>query len=233
MSNFSLPDYTPIHPATKTVRPRQRTASLPSWGIRQSGIQGQNQTSPEWSLKWILRPAEANALDSFLSAQAKTGAWFLWTPPGAVQARFRCADWVKQLSTPAVWEVQATFRQVFSFALPQISVSTNNFVLTGNGIGVYKGYGSQQTTGSFLLTGNPVLFVKTRPVYVDLAVFTLAAGSPSVTKGSMLPGETGNFAYTGNNILFTYFKLPGTYFEDIAVQIWGWERDFQVDWWGD
>ena len=132
MSNLHLPDYAPVYTVTKTVKPRQRVASMPSWGIEQRGTQGRNQTAPDWSVKWILAPSEANALDFFLRDQAKTGAWFLWTPPDAPQGRFRCDDWSKQLSSCSIWEVQATFRQTFSFTLPVLNASTGYFVLSSN-----------------------------------------------------------------------------------------------------
>lgn len=114
MFSLQLPDYTPVYTPTKTVKPRQRVAKMPSWGIEQRSTRGQNQTAPEWSIKWILTTAEANTLDLFFSNQAKTGAWFLWTPPEAIEGRFRCDTWTKQLTSCSIAEVQATFRQVFS-----------------------------------------------------------------------------------------------------------------------
>ena len=113
MAVLTLPAYTPIYPATKTVKPRQRSTKLPSWGIEQRKTQGRNQTAPEWSLKWILSPAEANDLDAFLATRAKVGESFLWLPPSGSAGTFRCDDWTKQLSSCNIYEVQATFRQVF------------------------------------------------------------------------------------------------------------------------
>ena len=118
MAVLTLPAYTPIYPATKTVKPRQRSTKLPSWGIEQRKTQGRNQTAPEWSLKWILSPAEANDLDAFLATRAKVGESFLWLPPSGSAGTFRCDDWTKQLSSCNIYEVQATFRQVFGTATP-------------------------------------------------------------------------------------------------------------------
>lgn len=198
----------------------------------------------------MLNPSEANTLDFFLAQQAKTGAWFLWTPPGVPQARFRCDNWTKQLTAPAVWEVQATFRQVFSFTLPRLGASPGYFVLSGGPVAwrwnrvltislLFDDNLKLLDTwtdidgSSFSLTGNDVAMAKTRPMYPETGAFVVTTPNAAVLKGYVLSGETGSFAYTGNNVVFIYFSLSSAYFDDIASQIWGWDRDFQVDWWGD
>lgn len=242
MSNLHLPDYAPIYPATKSVRPRQRKAKFPNWGIEQVDTVGQNQTSPEWTLKWILKPIEANTLDLFLAEQAKTGAWFLWTPPGAIQARFRCDSWTKQLTAPFVWEFQATFRQIFSFTLPRLGASTGYFVLNGRSAAVLWNRvltisslwddnlelidtWSDIDGSSLMLTGNDVTMQKTIPIYVDLGAFALSGSPISVLRTWSLAADTGVYVVT--------LKIPADdYFSNMASQMYGWDRDFQVDWWG-
>jgi phage-related protein len=115
MTDIALPALTPVFPITKVVRPRQRQAKLPDWGIEQRDTIGQNQTSPEWNVKWILLPTEANILDAFLAERASRGEWFLWTPPGGVEGRYRCDNWTKVLPNCTWREFQATFRQVYSY----------------------------------------------------------------------------------------------------------------------
>jgi phage-related protein len=122
MPVLPLPDYTPIYPPTKTVKPRQRVAKLPDWGIEQRSTQGQNQTTFEWSVKWILSPAEANNLDAFLVARAKSGEAFLWLPPSGNTDTFRCDTWTKTLTSCNIYEVQATFRQL----VPSSTITLQN-----------------------------------------------------------------------------------------------------------
>lgn len=231
MSNLSFPDYAPIHPATKTVKPRQRTAKLPSWGIEQRATQGRNQTAPEWSLKWILKPSEANTLDFFLAQQAKTGAWFLWTPPGVPQARFRCDNWTKQLTAPAVWEFQATFRQVFSFTLPRLGASTGYFTLSGTDTGFFRGYISRQDTGVFALTGNAATLTKTLPIFPDTGAFVLSGSAISTARTWQLSAETGAFVLTMQPATLAYLSLGGDYYEDWVIQTYGFEADIYPSWW--
>ena len=231
MSNLHLPDYTLTRTVTKTVKPRQRTAKLPSWGIEQRATQGQNQTSPEWNVRWILAPIEANTLDFFLAQQAKTGAWFLWTPPESLQGRFRCDDWTKQLSSCNIWEVQATFRQVFSFTLPRLGASTGYFVLSGTNTGFFRGYNTRHDTGVFALSGNDVGLVKTRPIYAEPGAFVLSGSDVGTTRSWQLSADTGAFGLTMQPATLAYLSLGGDYYGDWTAQTYGFESDIYPSWW--
>ena len=131
MNDLSLPAYTPVYPVTKTVKPRQRATTMPEWGIEQRMTRGQNQTSPEWKLKWILRPNEANTLDFFFAERAKRGEWFRWIPPTGTGGRFRCDNWSKQVVACNIWEVEATIREVFSYDLPLVAPNVVVLSLSG------------------------------------------------------------------------------------------------------
>jgi phage-related protein len=231
MSNLHLPDYTLTRTVTKTVKPRQRTAKLPSWGIEQRATQGQNQTAPEWNVRWILAPIEANTLDFFLAQQAKTGAWFLWTPPESLQGRFRCDDWTKQLSSCNIWEVQATFRQVFSFTLPRLGASTGYFVLRGTNTGFFRGYNTRHDTGVFALSGNDASLTKMLPIFPDKGVFVLSGSAISTTRSYQLSADTGAFGLTMQPATLTYLSLGGDYYTDWVIQTYGFEADIYPSWW--
>lgn len=230
MSNL-LPDYPLTRTVSKSVKPRQRTAKLPSWGIEQRDTKGQNQTSPEWSVRWILTPIEANTLDFFLSEQAKTGAWFLWTPPDAAQGRFRCDDWSKQLSSCNIYEVQATFRQVFSFTLPRLGASTGYFALSGTDTSFFRGYISRHDTGVFALSGNDVGLVKAIPLLADAGVFVLSGGAITTTRSWQLSADTGAFGLTMQPATLAYLSLGGDYYGDWIAQTYGFEADIYPSWW--
>ena len=117
MAVVPLPSYTPEFPITKTVKPRQRSAKLPEWGIEQRATSGLNQTAPEWNPRWILSPAEANNLDAFFVARASSGnEWILWTPPSGAVGLFRCDKWSKRLIACNVYQVEAALRQVFDIS---------------------------------------------------------------------------------------------------------------------
>jgi phage-related protein len=221
MSNL-LPDYPLTRTVTKTVKPRQRTAKLPNWGIEQRGTQGQNQTAPEWSVRWILAPNEANILDSFLAQQAKSGAWFLWTPPQVTfddkladldswydldgLRRFRCDDWTKQLSSCNIYEVQATFRQVFGVARPLLlGAFAGSFTLTGSSTSIVRTRIFLPVKSSFVLTGNDVVTLVQAQLSADAGAFVLTGNDAVLgeTRQLLLSADTGAFVLTGAAVSFS------------------------------
>ena len=151
-------------------------------------------------MRWILAPNEANTLDAFLSAQAKTGDWFLWTPPDAAQGRFRCDDWSKQLSSCNIYEVQATFRQVFGFARPLLSGAfVGSFTLTGRNTSFLRSHILRPVKSSFVLSGNDAALARIQRLLADTGVFVLTGNAAAVTQTHQLPVDTGIFVLTGND----------------------------------
>lgn len=232
MSDRHLPAYTPSYTATKTVRPRLAGGQMPSWGIEQRKTFGRNQIAPEWSVRWITTPAEANTLDVFLEDRAKTGEWFLWTPPNGTQGRYRCDTWSKQLINCAVLEIKATFRRVFSYDLPSMVPELGSLQLAGEaqtrwnrlvGAGV----------GAYTLGGGEVGLSKTRPMLMDPGAVALAGTDTGLYRGFRLSAEAGGVASAGPWAGLYYMSLSSDYFSNLADQVYGWDRDFQVDWWGD
>jgi len=253
MDDLCLPAYTPVYPVTKTVRPRQRATAMPEWGIEQRFVRGQNQTSPEWRVKWILRPIEANTLDFFFAERAKAGEWFRWTPPTGTRARFRCDNWTKQVVAYGIWEVEATIREVFSYDLPRIAPNVGALSLTGLPSTFLYNRVFRTNAGSIILTiafdalasdGNfdglgsidslaSVGLFKTRPIYADKGMFQLTGTNTSVLWGRVMPATAGNLALSPKPVTLLYFSLGTDYFVSMFDQVYGWDRDFQVDWWGD
>lgn len=195
MADLHLPDYTPVYPVTKVVKPRQRKARLPDWGTEQRATIGQNQTSPEWDVRWVLNPAQANTLDAFLAERAKKGEWFLWTPPGGTQGRFRCEEWTKTLTYCSIREVQASFRQVFSYNLPSMGAGAGYFVLSGKRVARSPVF--RPTGGGLTLVGNEVTLLKTRPILTSAGVFALTGADVSTTKSRGLAADAGVFVVAG------------------------------------
>lgn len=233
MNDLSLPAYTPVYPVTKTVKPRQRATTMPEWGIEQRVTRGQNQTSPEWKLKWILRPIEANTLDFFFAERAKGGEWFRWTPPTGTGGRFRCDNWSKQVVACNIWEVEATIREVFSYDLPLIAPNVGVLSLSGLPPSFVYNRIFSANAGSITLSGLPVGLFKTIPIYADTGVFQLTGKNTSLLAILALPATTGNLTLSSNRVTLLYFSLSSDYFVSMFDQVYGWDRDFQVDWWGD
>lgn len=134
MADFELPAYRPIYPISKNIKPTQGRAKMPgSWGIEQRKTIGQNQTAPEWNVKWILSDTDANILDDFLRDRARNNQYFIWSPPGYQKAKYRCESWTKTRIDLEISDVQATFKRIYDY---------NNFPLlsAGNGHVAFYGY---------------------------------------------------------------------------------------------
>ena len=233
MTDIHLPDYTPSYPISKKVMPKHRQARLPEWGIEQRKTFGLNQTAPEWDVRWVLRPEEADILDAFFAERANSNEWFLWRPPYHNQGRYRCDDWTKTVAGCAYSQVQATIRQVFSFNFPSFRPTLASFELTGNAAAFRRTYVTAAGSAAFTLTGNAAVLSKTRPIYMGVAAFTTTGSAASLLRGYSVQAQTSSSTLTGNAVTFIYFSLQSDYFSNMASQIWGWDREFQVDWWGD
>jgi phage-related protein len=199
MGDLHLPAYPPIYPISKVVKPRQRKAKMPDWGTEQRATIGQNQTAPEWTVRWILTPIQANTLDAFLAERAKKGEWFLWTAPGTTQSRYRCDDWLHTFYDYKWRQFQASFRQVYSYNLPSMAAGTGYFVLSGTNTGFFRGYISRHDTGVFTLTGNAPALAETRPIYADTGAFVLTGTGITVARSWRLTADAGAFVLIGND----------------------------------
>jgi phage-related protein len=215
------------------VKPRLRATTMPEWGIEQRVTRGQNQTGPEYNLRWVLRPIEANTLDFFLEEQSKGGDWFRWTPPGGTGGRFRCEKWTKQVTACNIWEIQATFKEVFAFNLPLMGPYPGRLSLSGPPSSFIYNRTLSGNAGSLTLSGLPVGLFKTRPIYANTGVFQLTGTNTSVLWGRVLPAATGAATLSLKPVTLLYFSLSSDYFVSMFDQVYGWDRDFQVDWWGD
>ena len=233
MGDFALPPYTPVYPIVKSVKPRQRVAKLPEWGIEQRKTSGRNQTSPEWSVRWVLTPAEANILDAFLAERAKSGDWFLWSPPNKPMGRFRCDEWTKTLPNCTAWEVQARFRQIFAYDLPSVAAEIGRLTLGGAAAGLQRSRIMPADEAGLVLVGSDAALVKDLPMQVAAGGFALGSTAASFGRSFQLTADTATRTLALQPATLVYFSLGGDYFSSMSDQVYGWDRDFQVDWWGD
>jgi phage-related protein len=198
MGDLHLPAYPPIYPISKVVKPRQRKAKMPDWGTEQRATIGQNQTAPEWTVRWILTPIQANTLDAFLAERAKKGEWFLWTAPGTTQSRYRCDDWLHTFYDYKWRQFQASFRQVYSYNLPSMAAGTGYFVLTGFRVAPIPAI-LRPTTAGFTLSGSSAALAKGYLALIALGAFALTGTGITVARSWRLGAAAGSFVFIGND----------------------------------
>lgn len=105
--------YTPVYPLSVKSAPSLHGRKMPDpEGISQQRTVGLNQDLKVYSLRFIEKNVNADALDNFLKDRDRFNEWFYWTPPNESTKAFRCSQWRKSRRN-CVWsEISAEFKQV-------------------------------------------------------------------------------------------------------------------------
>jgi phage-related protein len=104
--------YIPDFSARRETRPRVRSVRFGD-GYEQRSIDGINSQPFTWSLTFNNRSdSEANAIESFLQAQAGIAS-FDWTPPSGDDAKWICRGWERTMVRFDLNTITAKFEQVF------------------------------------------------------------------------------------------------------------------------
>lgn len=233
MADLELPAYRPVYPITKNVRPRQSQTRLPSsWGIEQRKTVGKNQTALEWNVKWILEESDANILDAFLFERAKNNQSFLWAPPGYPQARYRCDDWTKTMFDLSVSDIQATFVRIYDYDnLITFSLENDHYSVDIQNIDFGHGYFINIDTCK--LDACIVQFDSINTNIDDVANFDIGTFIEILfTRNYLRSFDTISIPVNIADVNLSK-GIASDYFGGFHSQVYGWDRDFQVDWWAD
>lgn len=233
MADLELPAYRPVYPISKNVKPRQIATKSPSqWGIEQRKTVGQNQTAPEWNIKWVLQDDDADILDEFLYNRARNNEYFLWAPPGYQQAKYRCDSWTKTRIDLDVSDIQATFKRIYDY---------NNLISfdAENGHFAFDGYNASFDKDKYIAANRGLfevneLLLDEFPDLVDsLSNFDEAYEiGASFNQTHIIYIDSYQLVLTGGSFS-VQFGVASDYFSSFNSQVYGWDRDFQVDWWAD
>lgn len=109
----TFPDISPDYGAAKQSNPKVREISFGS-GYSQRAIFGIQQDPKVWTLSWNNRTAtDSNSIEDFLEARAGQEA-FQWSPPDETNTyNWICRSWRKTMPYPNLFNIDATFEQVF------------------------------------------------------------------------------------------------------------------------
>jgi phage-related protein len=109
----TFPDIAPDYGASKKAEPRFNEIQFGS-GYSQRARFGINTDKKVWQLSWTNRNAtDANAIEDFLEDQ-KGRKNFDWSPPDDTNTyKWICKSWTKTLPNPNLFNIVATFEQVF------------------------------------------------------------------------------------------------------------------------
>lgn len=109
----TFPDISPDYGASKKAQPKVRNVEFGS-GYSQRATFGINQDPKVWTLSWENRTATvANTIEDFLEARKGVES-FNWSPPDEVTTyKWVCQDWTKTMPYSNLFNINATFVQVF------------------------------------------------------------------------------------------------------------------------
>jgi phage-related protein len=108
-----MPDfnYVPLINAGANKQPRVKTAQFGD-GYQQRVADGINTLEQTWNLTFRNTAAVINAIDAFLIAR-NGAASFTWVPPDQPEIKVLCRSWNKTIINKRVYELTASFEQVF------------------------------------------------------------------------------------------------------------------------
>jgi phage-related protein len=109
----TFPNIAPDYGASKKAQPNVRSIQFGS-GYSQRATFGINQDPKVWSLSWENRTAtDTNTIEDFLEARGGVES-FSWSPPDDTATyKWVCQDWIKTMPYSNLFNVAATFIQVF------------------------------------------------------------------------------------------------------------------------
>ncbi len=109
----TFPNIAPDYGASKKAQPNVRSIQFGS-GYSQRATFGINQDPKVWTLSWQNRnAADTNAIEDFLEDRGGVES-FNWSPPDETNTyKWLCQDWTKTMPYPNLFNVAATFVQVF------------------------------------------------------------------------------------------------------------------------
>lgn len=249
MPDYHLPPYDPVYPIRKNVKPRHRKVKFPDRGLEQGAAIGLNQVEPEWSVRWVLSIPEANELDSFFADRALDGDYFLWTPPADRQGRYRCDNWNKTVENNSCYQIEATLIKHYSYECPSAHISLSTVKVKSFEIKIKRNsiFSIGLSIDSKIeLIDTWLNFDQVGTISVVPSNITLFRGIEKTSETAQIYAYASSVTFTKNSILLissvssvvtvslsSYDSATGNYFGNLAAQVYAWNRDFQVDWWGD
>ena len=109
----TFPNIAPDFGAAKQAAPRVRRVEFGS-GYSQRATFGINNDPKIWTLQWQFRNAtDTNTIEDFLEARGGVQS-FTWSPPDETSSyKWICSDWTKDMPVANLFNISATFVQVF------------------------------------------------------------------------------------------------------------------------
>jgi hypothetical protein len=198
---------------------------------------GINQIEREFVVRYELPTGDADFVDSFLNYLSLYKGWFWWSAGDITgpEIRVRCEQWTKTLIAHNWSSISATFIETFEFAGRKRGIevySPSSYFVSFKPATVTTGFHVGGAPPSFQLTLQSNGFIRGYHIYGATASYNVNIVKAGPEFFNPLIGETVAYAIAAQDIAL-YRGIGSDYFSDMSAQLYGWDRDFQVDWWGD
>ena len=180
----------------------------------------------------------ANIVDNFLATTNLYNKWFFWNVGSISDGNIKvtCDKWTKEFFAHNRATIKATFIEAFDF-LPRnygFFVDQSSYQITGIDAGSIFGRWIGGGTASYGLSFQEATFLYAKNLTADTASFgidVLPAGPEIYFLEADNAAEL-SIVFNGSDYVIGTAS-ESDYFASISAQVYGWDRDFQVDWWGD
>lgn len=235
--DFEFPDYEPIYPIKVDNQPVFNRAQFQG-SIEQVTSFGQNQLPREFIVEYNLPHSDANIIDNFLSTVSLYNDFFFWSAAGITDGTIRvtCEKWNKEFFAHNRAKIKATFVETFDFSPRNYGfiVNPSAYQITPIDSTYIRGVWLGGDTATYALSLKDASLVYSRNLFADTAVFNidvLPAGPEIYFLDADNAAEFSIVGYDSDYVIGA--ATVSDYFASMSAQIYGWDRDFQVDWWGD
>lgn len=235
--DFEFPDYEPVYPIKVDNKPVLNKAQFQN-EIEQATSFGENQLPREFIVEYNLPHFDANVVDNFLATVSLYNDWFFWSAGdiSGGQIKVVCEKWNKEFFAHNRATIKATFIETFDFLGRNYGffVDQSSYQITPIDSRYSFGYWVGGNTSSYSLSLQEATLVYARQLIAETAIFNIDVLPAGPEIYFLEVEDAAEFSIVGYDSDYVIGAATvSDYFASMSAQIYGWDRDFQVDWWGD
>lgn len=235
--DFEFPGYEPVYPIKVNSKPVFTKAQFQG-EIEQVVSFGENQLAREFVVEYNVPLDDANIIDNFLATVSLYNDWFFWDV-GDISGgliKVTCEKWTKDFFAHNRATVKATFVEAFDFLPRNYGLFSDppSYLIRGIDSQYSFGYWVGGSPPTYELSFQDADLQYSLVLVAELAAFgidVLPAGPEIYVLDIEDSADFSIVIYDSDYVIGT--ASESDYFASMSAQVYGWDRDFQVDWWGD
>jgi phage-related protein len=228
-------EYQPIVTIKVKTKP-ELFSSQYGGGLDHVLIKGSNQIAREYSVRYELPTGDADFIDNFLSDSLLFQGWFWWTADYVTgpEVKIRCEQWKKTLIAHNWSSIDATFVETFDFAQRKrglIVYSPSSYLVTPIASSYTKGFFLAAERPSFQITLQNIDLTRGYGLYGEPVSYSIVGVNAGPEFFDPLVAIPSSYAIALQDAGLS-FNVSEDYFGNVSLQMYGWQADYYVEWWG-